>query len=337
MVYMYVFWNGSGDPPAPWSKIATWDGRYLQVHSDTGSAGSTGGSSTHTHNGSASCGNSTTDPAKSGTSTKMAVHTHTISSLSVGSASIDPTYYTLSIIRVDATTWVSSIRSLPQNACVASTAYISWSELSLLSAALERYIKLSSTTGSTGGSLSHSHSVSGGTDASGTATFSAAPSSSNYAGVNEQSHTHTFSGTVNHSILPSRVKTRLYVVNTSSTTKVPANTVCFFDGSPPSPFQVITSWDGRLIYCADSDPVMDGSSTHGSGTTSFTSSAGPIDNSLISITSPTTTITSRGHTHQISVSLDAADNTPPYARLVPAYLPQDVYLWSPGASVVNTC
>lgn len=324
MVYMYVLWAGSGDPPSPWQKIATWDGKYLRLHQSN--PGTTGGSSTHTHSAtSITCGNCNTENHSGYNWSALDIHNHSVS-VSIGSVNNDPPYYTLSLIRVDANVWLNSVRSLPQGAVVASMSSINWSELARLTSADNRLIKLGSP-GSSGGSTSHVHSFSGTLASTKSCAspfiFSSEPGWLDYAYCDY--HTHTISGSLpSRDHVPSNIKTRLYQA-TTKTTKVPANIVCFFDGTPPSPFSTITGWDGRILASGDTNPSLGGTSTHNHGQVSVYSNYVNMLESESYAYCGDEPQCAVNHRHLVTFTAADADHTPPYVSLIPAYLTQDVF------------
>lgn len=256
----------------------------------------------------------------------MVPHTHT-TSVSIGSANNDPPYYTLSLIRIDASVWLSSVRSLPPNAVVASDRAISWNELSRFTPADNRLVKLGSP-GSTGGSSTHNHSFSG--------TLAAYKSCNTPYGYTDEpetvdyaycmSHSHTISGSLSSADLtPSYVRTRLYQV-TTQTIKVPAGVVCFFDGTPPAPFSVITGWDNRILSSGDVNPTTGGADSHNHGSVGVYSTYYDLytyDSYVYCGNEPWSSVPN--HRHYVSFSVSSSDHTPPYVYLVPAYLTQDVW------------
>lgn len=256
----------------------------------------------------------------------MVPHTHT-TSVSIGSANNDPPYYTLSLIRIDASVWLSSVRSLPPNAVVASDRAISWNELSRFTPADNRLVKLGSP-GSTGGSSTHNHSFSG--------TLAAYKSCNTPYGNTDEpetvdyadcmSHSHTISGSLSSADLtPSYVRTRLYQV-TTQTIKVPARVVCFFDGTPPAPFSVITGWDNRILSSGDVNPTTGGADSHNHGSVGVYSTYYDLytyDSYVYCGNEPWSSVPN--HRHYVSFSVSSSDHTPPYVYLVPAYLTQDVW------------
>lgn len=321
MVYLYTLWAGSGDPPSPWQKVATWDGKYIRFHSNPSNAGNTGGSSSHTHaNGSVS--QSVADTAERTYHVQVQVqlrdHTHPVT-VNIGAANNDPPYYTLSLIRVDADQWMSALRSFPVGAVVGSTQVLSATGYQRFSSADSRYIKLG-TPGSTGGSSSHNHSVS--------VNFASANSQSGaYGGSNATDngnpHTHSHSGTSSSvNVTPSYLQTRLYQI-VQQLLSVPAGTVCMFDGAPPSGWAVLSSWDDRFLMSGDVNPTTGGNTSHDHGTyNGTTSGSGLGSTTAVGSGMP---VALNNHRHNFSFSINSSDHMPPFVYLVPAYLTQDVF------------
>ena len=322
---MYVLANG--DLPSGWTRVTTYDGRYARFTTSTGQHGVTAGASSHIHTTNATTsGASTTisaDGTAMGTLTYCLSHTHPIPSTTTGSSSNDPVYYTLSLWRIDLTTWETSWRYFPENCILLSAASISASGMSRFSAADGRLIKLGNP-GATGGRNDH-------TDHAWTVTLSAVTPNTavHYGGYSynnrsayftSHSHSAAVSSAPTNTSLPRRIGTRLYLVTTTMDRAVP-NVVVFFDGTPTSNWTP-TVWEAACILGADTDPTATGVDTHGhssvSGTSSGYTGTGRGDSSRYTCVAMT-------HAHNYAVSLQDASHVPEYVSLCPYYLNTTLY------------
>ncbi|HNR58397.1 MAG TPA: hypothetical protein PKJ51_08065, partial [Methanothrix sp.] len=221
MVYLYVL--ATGTLPSPWSRVTSYDGRYLRCASS--GFGTTGGAESHRHptvacnSGTASGGDSYGEYSGS-----MAAHSHPVPVTYTGYSNNDPSFYTLSLWRMDATTWESSYRYFPAGVVVASTTTVSATGFSRFTSADDRLIKLADP-GSSGGRSTHAdHTLSGSLTAVAPGRSAGYPYY-HYCGLlKSHSHTYSVSTLTQNTILPARVTTRLYVT-TAQTDHAPANIV----------------------------------------------------------------------------------------------------------------
>ena len=322
MPNIYVFWSGSGDPPSPWVKVTTYDGRYVRCDSNASNALGTGGSSSHTHSASGSTSYASRNASSYNSTYGITGHSHTVSNVSVSTVNNDPSYYTLSLIRMDLTTW-REIRSFPQGAIVASYSSINtgqYTDWEVFTSANGYLIKLGSP-GSAGGGSSHNHSVSGSLSG-GSSYLSDGGSGTTIAGGG--SHTHTYSGNSNDgTLLPYSVYTRFYRAK-NDVIYTPVNVVCFFDGAPTSEWTVITGWNDAILGANDTNPATSGSNTH---THSYSGTSSSYGGSLSNKTGNSTFVPP-SHTHTITITLDSASHVPPYVNLIPAYLNTEQSAWN---------
>ncbi len=320
MPNLYVFYKGN-TAPSGWTRTTTYDGRYARCGS---THGATAGNSTHTHTlSSYTVANGTqvgwTTKSDSG---YMSVHNHTMTMNSCSSDNNDPPYYTLSLIYIDASTFESNVKAFPSGVVVASSAAISHSDFTRETALDSRFIKLGDY-GSTGGrsATTAGHSCSFNLDAKTPTSMTGNSWSSTAGGCNNGSHSHTLSTTSNTSTtLPKKVTTRLYTAN-KTTTSIPVNVVCFFDGTPSSKWTAITAWNDACIYGGDLNPTVDGSDTHTHGAMSGTSSSitdGAYDYGQ---TGTAAYCTAHTHSHAVSgINLSTGNHLPLVVMLVPYYL-----------------
>ena len=315
---VYCFWKG-GTVPSPWSRKTYWDGRYVKLSTGSGDHGTTGGNGSHTHTGTTnwSIGNCSSggDVVTSGGTGMMDLHTHSSpSSVTVSSANNTPTYYTLELIYTDYDTWENTDRTLPAGAVILSQAAISgWTGVSRFSSADGKLIKLG-TAGSTGGSLEHTHDVSG-TLPSGGASLGVLCSSLGTV-AKYLSHTHTFSiTTAGKSIWPKHVKTRLYEV-TTTTDRIVEGAILFFDSTPSGNWEAATSTFQDCFLCPnDESPTQYGTNTHTHTSLTGTSSSYNSGNINPFRSAPEVQGAVQPHTHSFSFELTSANHEPEYVYL----------------------
>ncbi len=275
MPNLYAFYK-ENTAPSGWERVTTYDGKYARCGNAVAQHGTTAGNSSHVHALSTyTIGNSTSVSWVTGSdSGYMSVHAgHTLSLSSCSSENNDPPYYTLTLIRIDASTFESSVKVFPPGVVVASTAAISHADFTRDTDLDNRFVKLGDY-GSTGGrATSNGHSCSFNLSSYTPSSFTGNSYSLSSRGSNRAAHTHTFSGTTDtRTTLPKKVTTRIYTTN-KTTTSIPVNIVCFFDGTPSSMWTAITDWNDCCIYGGDSNPAVDGSDTHSHGDLSGTSSS----------------------------------------------------------------
>ena len=329
---LYAFWELSGNPPSPWYKVATYNDKFVRSTSNTSSALSTGGNLTHTHSlGSGHTVSTTNDltnvyltPGTSILQSYGTGHNHSIGTVAIAAASNSPSYYTLSLIAIDLYEFINSQRRLPKGAVVASTASISESGYSRLSAADGKLIKLTDTPGSSYENTTHTHGFTG--------SLSYYQSSAGQTlqetiavlfGAIGDTHTHGVSSlsTSSQTLLPSRIQTRLYEVTADPyTSLIPINTVLFVDGSITgytNYFETIAAWNDRFIESADSDPTQVGSDIHNHGTS--TSGASDISDRTWGGAKSygSSRAISRDHVHNLTIYINSTDvdHKPPYVYL----------------------
>jgi len=341
MVYVYALWNSSGNPPSPWSKVTTYDTRFVRFTSNTSQGLTTGGSDTHTHTVTSITCDEVTDTATMKFNTASAClksitnqkHSHGTSGVTFNSANNLPAYYTLALIRCEISQFFNSDaggRRLYQYTVCASTQSISYTGYSRFTSADGKYIRLSSTVGSSGGSNSHTHSVSGSLDNYTGTTMTSEYGTSFLAPVQsgKNNHNHSVSASSGSaSCAPAYLQTRLYQI-TSSQASIPVNAVLFVDGSISGYtdyFQILSGWNGYCLASGDVNPTAGGSDSHNHGSyiqvSSWYSSnptygAGGSTNSAILAT----------HTHTVTVNLNTTDvsHLPPYVHLIPVAVIKEI-------------
>ncbi len=332
--YMLLFWDGVA-APTDWTCVSCTGGDpFYQVFprgNDT--YGGTGGTATHTHTASGSVDATTTPmPSRSlaGTGLNGNAHTHTFSP-TIGSASNLPVYRQLNIIRHNNSGNPSSI---PAGAIAIfdSTVPSGWTQYSSQNG---YYPYGENTAGTTGGSNTHTHAITGTTSGSvGDAR------SRNTAGaqdnVSSNGHTHDASGTsLNASNEPPYIEVIFGQLDS--------------DASPT--FGMYAMWDDDpttewLIKSAGGGPLnqrfFKGSSSYGTTGGNITHNHNDVSYLSGTPSAPTTTSRTGGtpsasddlHTHTVNVTGFSADsNVPPYKDVIiaklqqPSELAQSSYRW----------
>ena len=152
MTYMYVLADGT--LPSPWARVTTWDGRYVRCASS--GFGSVGGASTHRHLTVATNSGGAGQLSSSGANqtSGLGQHTHSINATYTSYSDNNPYYYTLSLWRMDASTWEASYRCFPAGAVVLSTGSISATGFARFTSADNRLVQLADPN-SSGGRADH--------------------------------------------------------------------------------------------------------------------------------------------------------------------------------------
>lgn len=325
MTNLMAFWSG-GTPPSPWQKVTTWDGKYLRFGNTYSQHGTTGGSATHYHTTTNwSVGNNSTSSqyTEIGSVSKLKAHTHAApASPTVASANNDPLYYTLELIYMDLAEWESSERRFPQGTIVLSDAVISWSPVARFTSADGKLIKLG-TAGSTGGSNTASHTVTGNLQDN-----SSGVSLDNFmqqwSAPNNVSHGHAISATSSaKTTLPKHVRTRLYRF-TETSDRAEAGIICFVDNTPTAKWTLI-DWSDCFLYSSDGNPNTQGVSTHNHTGVSCTSSGYTATASAVIYGENSAAVAANPHTHNVTFDLATANHEPPFVNLVPVKLTTTLY------------
>ena len=247
----------------------------------------------------------------------MANHSHTISSFASGVGNNAPVGYGLDIIYMSLAAWEASVRCFPAGAVVVSANILATdSKFARFSSADGKFI-YHAAPGTSTGSVSHSHSVSGYTkyNSSSVETDDLYPGQDDAA--DPANHRHTVSGTsASSSPEPAYVQTRFYEA-LQETDNALKNVVVFLDGAPSSNWEALSSWNGKSLKAGDCDVAFGGSDSH-------THANGSVAVAVV-YSSPTwichyTSVsysTYWDHTHTVTVSLQSASNIPPSIQLTP--------------------
>ncbi|MCA9332675.1 hypothetical protein KDA00_02265 [Candidatus Saccharibacteria bacterium] len=319
--HMLLFWDG-GSEPTGWTCVSCSGGDpfYQRFIRGSDTYGTTGGSTTHTHTASATI-DATSDPmpSRSNNPTRNELvnntHTHTTTP-TIASASNLPTYRQLKVIRYDTS---GTPGTIPTGAIALFDASVpsGWTQYSAQDG---YYVRAEGTVGTTGGSNTHTHGISGTTDiGSGVAR---APNTAGTQGpVATQDHTHTISGSspsANNE--PPYIETILGKAD--SDTGPPTSILTMWDGTPPVSWTIQSSSGGpfyqRVFKPNSSYGTTGGSGTHNHSDTIIVTS-GP--SATINSRTGLTNASSDTHTHNATISNFSTDNnTPPYIDVVIAKL-----------------
>ncbi|MCA9348950.1 hypothetical protein KC878_02270, partial [Candidatus Saccharibacteria bacterium] len=316
MGHMLLFWDG-GTAPTGWTCVSCNPGEdFYQkfIRGDT-SYGATGGSDSHTHTADGNTDTSVTSGRSSAGSGIIRGHTHT-STPTIGSASNLPVYRQLMVIRADDSGTPSTIPSgtiAPFDATVPA----GWTRYSTQDG---YYIRGESTVGSTGGSNTHSHSISGTTDL-GSGILVAPNTAGTQGPVAADNHIHTYSGTSDtQNNEPPYINTILGKISADGV--VPTGMLAMWDGPISVSWTNLSSSGGpfyqNFMKPASSYGGTGGSATHSHGTTVLTTSA---PSSTVNSRTGGTNTASGTHTHNITIDNFSTDsNLPPYIEVIIAKL-----------------
>lgn len=314
--HMLLLWDG-GSAPSGWSCVSCNSGEtyYQKFLRGNTTAGGTAGSATSTHTANATIGASTEAGRDTAGTGVIENHTHT-STPTIAPAANLPVYRQLKVIRADSS---GTPGTIPSGAITLFDAAVpsGWTRYSAQDGS---YVRGEGTAGTTGGSNSHTHGISGSTS-TGIGTVAAPDGAGGQAPVATDTHTHTYSGTSD-----SQSNEPLYIDTifgkASSDTSVPTNMLAMWDNPIPGAW---TTQSGATdpFYQKFAKPAATyggtgGAATHTHGTTNLTSS-GP--SATVNSRTNTSTTSSNTHTHSVSINtFSAASNLPPYVDVIVAKL-----------------
>lgn len=302
--------------PVGWSCVSCASGEdfYQRYFRGNTSYGATGGAETHSHTASSSIiatvGNSIEDQPGSGVAT--GAHTHTFTP-SISSSSNLPPYRQLKVIRADN----SGVVYAPAGSIAFFDAAVptGWTRYSVQDG---NYVRGGDTVGTTGGSLTHNHTISGITSTS-VGSTSARTTGSTQSSATDN-HTHTVSGsTVAQNHEPPYRETILG--QTASTVAVPLNIITMWDGPQPVIWTHMSSsgqpFHQNFVKPATTYGANGGGASHAPADVNITTS-GP--DSIA--THRTGTVNASGaHTHDASLTaFSSSSNLPPYIDVIFAKL-----------------
>jgi len=328
---MLLFWDG-GAAPTGWTCVSCTGGDPFYQRFIRGDAtyGATGGTATHTHTASGSVAATTTGSteARTGTTISSTTHGHTYTPI-IGTASNLPPYRQLNVIRHNTSGEPSSI---PAGAIAIfdSATPTGWTRYSAQDG---RYPYGENTAGSTGGSSTHSHTITGNTS---TATGTTEGNRNNSTTGADAAHVHAVSAnssSVSHE--PPYIETILGQKN--STGVAPDNMIAMWDDEAPINWSDQSSsgkpYHQRFIKGSVTHGSTGGSASHSHADTLGIVSGTP-NTAPVNARSPGTAGATSNHTHTINVTGYSTDsNLPPYidvyfAKKVPQpTLEQSAYRW----------
>lgn len=312
--HMLLLYDG-GSVPSGWSCVSCnpGDDFYQRFFRGSDSYGTTGGSANHNHTGSASVQQTTglNGDNIAGSGVAAGTHTHSVTA-SIDNGSNLPTYRQLKVIRAN-TSGVPS--TLPSGAIAFfdNTVPSGWTRYSAQDG---NYVRSENTVGSTGGSLTHTHPVSGSLSAS--SGTNEARTTGGQVTVALDSHTHTITGnTQSGSSEPPYRETILGQLNSDS--EPPQNIIVMWDGPFPVSWTDVSS-SGQPFYQRFVKPAASYGATGGSETHSH-------PDSTVSTSVPNLTSTRRSgsssasgtHTHNVDItSISTSNHLPPYIEVMMA-------------------
>jgi hypothetical protein len=259
---LYALYRGLGAPPAPWSRVNTYNDRYIKATDGYASHGVTGGALQHTHGVSAWSGYSGSTSGFGGTGlTVQNNHNHSTTG-GASASNNDPLYYTLSLISCDLVTWEANYRYFPAGCVFLSEILLNWNEVTRLNAD-NRLLKLGATADQVGGADVDGHTVS-------IYLAETALCTNVYYDVGEYPayiwgscsyHSHSADIYTSRSNKPKRIRTRWYT-NPSDTFYSWEGIICFVDGTPSSNWSVLDPyWTDAYVESADENANVVGSNT----------------------------------------------------------------------------
>ena len=290
-----------------WTRLSAMDSRFPRGSS---SYGGTGGVSSHNHTFSGTTSSASEvglgrpDTGSYTFSYAYAPHSHSFSGTTSTDSNIPPY---LSVIfeksscipREIDSTFIALFTSLPAN----------WTRVSALDG---RFPYGSSSYGATGGSETHTHTVSFTTGGpSQTVTYTDAQSGTDQERTTS-THTHSYSGTVSGSNIPPYLD-MIYASPTSSSL-LPNGMIAMFDSLPPLGWTRFTALDGKFPRGASTYGGTGGSSSHShtiSGTTSGASAYISDWRRSYNASGPC-----YAHTHTFTVTTSTANVLPPYMDVI---------------------
>ncbi len=333
--HMLLFWDG-GSAPSGWSCVSCSPGDdfYQRFIRGNDAYGATGGAATHTHTADGSVDETTTPmPARSRNTPPNDIHendhTHTFSP-TIGTASNLPEYRQLQVIRHDT---AGDPATLPAGAIAIFDAAVptGWTRYSAQDG---RYIRGENTVGTTGGSNTHTHAITGTTG-----TAQGADRERNINGtqtnVADGAHTHDASGTsASTSNEPPYIEVILGELDAGAAP--PNDMYAMWDDDPTTAWSVKSESGGvfhqAFFKGASSYGATGGSESHSHADVSYES--GLPSATTTSRTNGTVRAADDQHTHTINVTnFSDVNHLPPYIDVIiakkqaPSTLEQSSYRW----------
>jgi hypothetical protein len=305
--------------PSQWTCVSCNPGEpyYQRFARGAATYGATGGSETHSHTASGSVAATTDSGGNTGAGTQVSAlsHSHTVTP-ELADANHLPPYRQLKYIRYDLS---GSPANLPNGviALFDTNVPAGWTRYGAQDGF---YVRGENAVGSTGGSLTHTHNLSGLlSDAAGGTTTDGGGGPTGTGAT--PGHSHTLSGTspaANHE--PPYRNTILGQINAAGS--LPAGMIAFWDGTPPGSWDVLSDTGGdfhqRFVKGAVTYGGSGGSASH------------IHSNHAVTTSTPSGSIAARSsgggasaaHTHNVSITaVSDENNLPPYIDTVIAKQP----------------
>ncbi len=330
---MILFWTGTSTIPSGWTCIscASTSTFYQRFPKGDASYGTTGGTATSGHTASAVVNASTATNAENnaGAFVSITAHSHTVTP-TIGSTSTLPAYRQLRFIQNNS---AGDPGTIPAGAVLIFDGVLpsGWAQYTPLDS---RY-PYGENTITSAGTNTHTHSVSGTTDAASGATVNSRTGGTQVTAA-AASHTHTVSSST-----PALSQEPPYIevifATSSSATATPLTSISMWSDTPPAGWLNRSGQAGDPFY----NRYIKGASTYGTTGGSDTHTHADMPGVVSAVTASTdnarsgATGSSGSHTHAIDVSgFTIASNTPPYQTvifakrygLVPIYT-QSAYRW----------
>lgn len=317
---MLLYWDQTWIPTG-WTCVSCLasDAFYQRFVMGSSTAGTNGGAATHTHtatgNVPATGSGGDSDSAGGGADVALNTHTHTYNPI-IDFPSNLPPYRHLAVIQYNST---GNPTQIPAGAIamfdVASSSLPSgWYRLSAQDGRFVR-AESTSTIGTTGGSATHSHAISGNTLGP-TGTTNASGSGVN---ISSNSHTHTITantGSVNHE--PPYLDT-IYA-RLSATTSPTNDMIAMWSGDPATGWTTVSSSTEVFASRFAKASTTYSTTQYGSATHTHADVTGIVVPASASVANRTTTGSSDavgGHTHTASVTnFSTVNHLPPYRTAV---------------------
>jgi hypothetical protein len=325
--HMLLFWDG-GTAPTDWTCVSctSGDAFYQVLPRGNDTYGATGGAASHTHTYASSTigltAGGTTSEGGTGTTVRDNTHVHTLST-TLGSASNLPSYRDLNIIRYD---FADEPATIPNGAIgIFDTASLP-SGWNTYGAQNGFYARGDATAAATGGSNTHSHSLTF-TIGNATGTTYGPRTNGSTASSAIANHSHTASG--NTSLINQEPPNISVVFGKSTSAAAPPDgLLAMWDNDQPTNWTKQSGGAGafnqRFLKGAASYGATGGGTNHSHVNTTITTS-GPTGGSIT--TRNGSTASSSTHTHQITVAgYSTDDHLPPYRDVIIAKrVPQSAY------------
>ncbi len=310
-----LLWEGSS-APSGWTCISCassdpFFGAFPRASSTYGAATTSADTVTHTVTNSSTTGASATITRLTGANTvgNTGAGTHTISNFTSGSGDVRPPYKNLKFIKAN------NPSTIPAGAIglfdVAATSSLpsGWTYYSALDG---NYLRGENAT-TTGGSATHTHSVSG---TSGTSPTLTGSGTSGSAVVPASAHTHTISGNLTTATNAPPYVTIVFA-QLGADAAAPSGLIAFFDNaSLPTNWAIVSNaspYSGNFLKGSNSFGSTGGSATHTHATTTITSDAPAVAGK---ISGSGSSVFAGAHSHNFSFTTDSKSSLPVYRDVI---------------------